>query len=136
MPAGSKLLSRPLRLSRIHRIQQGRDFARLKARGRRLVNGCVVVNCLPSGETSLSRLGVITSRKVGNAVVRSRARRLLREAWRRHQHDFTQPQEIVLVARPSIAGMKLVDVERDYLQALRRGGVLKANESGPTTGQA
>jgi RNase P protein component len=51
-------------------------------------------------------LGVVTSKKIGGAVQRSRARRLLRESFRQHQHEFAQPVELVLVARNSIAGKK------------------------------
>ncbi len=68
------------------------------------------------------RLGVVTSRKIGGAVVRSRARRLLRESFRQHQHEFAQPVELVLVARNSIAGKKFAEVEKDFLAALNRAG--------------
>ena len=126
MLTGSQPSSLSLRFPRICRIKQGRDFARLKAQGRRLVNGCLILNCLPAGENTLGRLGVVTSRKVGGSVVRSRARRLMREVWRRNQHAFTQPLELVLVARASIVGKPLASVERDFLGALRRAGFLKS----------
>lgn len=81
---------------------------------------------LPEGGSS--RLGVVTAGRIGNAVVRSRARRLLREAFRIHQHEFTQPVDLVLVARPSIAEKAFGGVERDFLTTLRKAGLLKANE--------
>lgn len=136
MPPGPTSAPPALRLPRACRIKQGRDFARLKNQGRRLACGCLILNCLPATEETGPRLGVITSRKVGNSVHRSRARRLLREAWRRHQHDFKQPLEVVLVARPSIAGMAFAEVEHDFLTALRRAGMLPANEPGPTAPHA
>jgi ribonuclease P protein component len=68
---------------------------------------------------------VITARKVGGAVARTRARRLLREAFRLHQLELAQPVDLVLVAQPSIAGKGFVEVERDYLAALRRARLLK-----------
>ena len=80
---------------------------------------------LPAG--SRSRLGVITTRKLGKAPVRSRARRLLRESFRLHQGELREPVAIVLVARNSILGRKLAEVERDYLACLRQGSLLKAN---------
>ena len=108
---------RPLRLRREQRILQSRDFLRAKNSGQRLAVGCLALNWMDAANT---RLGVITSRKIGSAVVRTRARRLLREAFRLHQHELTRPAEVVLVARLSIVGKLFADVERDYLTALRR----------------
>jgi ribonuclease P protein component len=118
--------SRPrLRLPRAMRIRASRDFGALKVQGRRLAVGCLLANwkTLPSGATS--RVGVVTSRRVGSAVVRNRARRLLREAFRLHQADLAVPVEAVLVARPSIAGQPLAVVKRDYLEWLRRAALLR-----------
>jgi ribonuclease P protein component len=106
------------------RIKQGRDFSRVRQEGKRLVHGCLIANWrLLPGDTT-PRLGVVTSGKIGNAVVRNRARRLLREAFRRHQHDFNQPIDLVLVARNSIAGKEFVEVEKDFLTTLRKAGLL------------
>ena len=70
-------------------------------------------------------MGVITSGKIGGAVIRSRARRLLRESFRLHQTELNQPLDLVLVARPSIVGKRFADVERDFLTTLRKAGLLK-----------
>ena len=107
------------------RLKQGRDFARVRREGERSVNGCVIANWrrLPPGMGS--RLGVITAGKIGGAVVRNRARRLLRESFRLHQHDLAQSVEVVLVARPSIVGKDFSDVERDFLTIFRKAGLLK-----------
>ena len=128
------MLTQPaLRLARSSRIKQGRDFLRLKTQGRRLVCGCLIMNWLSGHAATPRRLGVITSRKVGPAVDRSRARRLLREAWRKNQHSLAPALELVLVARPSIAHKKLAEVERDFRAALQRAGLLKINEPRPTS---
>ena len=115
-----------LRLGRSMRIKQGRDFARVKREGRRMVCGCFIANwqTLPPG--SATRLGVITSKAIGNAVVRVRARRLLRETFRRHQHDFAQPVDFVLVAQKQIVGKKLPDVETAFVTMLQKARLLKA----------
>jgi len=114
-----------LQLGRPARLPQSRDFARVRQQGRRLTLGCLIANWNPLPDGSTPRLGVVTSKKIGGAVVRNRARRLLRESFRLHQHEFTQPVEIVLVARNSIAGKSFADVEKDYLAALRRASLLK-----------
>jgi ribonuclease P protein component len=114
-----------LGFSRAARIKQGRDFAKARQEGERLAIGCLIANWrkLPSG--SGSRLGVITAGKIGNAAIRSRARRLLRESFRLHQNELAQPVDLVLVARPSIVGKAFAEVERDFLTTLRKSGLLK-----------
>lgn len=114
-----------LRFGRTARIKQGRDFKRIRDQGERLAIGCLVANWrqLPSG--AKSRLGVISAGKIGGAVVRNRARRLLRECFRLHQNDFRSQIELVLVARPSIARKRFGDVEKDFLTTLRKAGLLR-----------
>ena len=86
------------------RLKQSRDFARLKRQGRRLACGCFIANwqTLPPG--AAMRLGVVTARRLwqrpGSRA--QRARRLLRETFRLHQHDFAQPLDLVLVAQKPI----------------------------------
>lgn len=114
-----------LRLGRAERLKARRDFGLVRREGERLVNGCLIANWrrLPGGSTS--RVGVVTSAKLGNAVVRSRARRLLRESFRLHQHELNQPVDLVLVARRSVIEKGLAGVEKDFLTTLRKAGLLK-----------
>jgi ribonuclease P protein component len=114
-----------LRFRRSNRIKLGRDFLRIKTQGERAVCGCLIANWMRLAENAPVRLGIVTSKKIGNAVARSRARRLMRETFRLHQHDFIQPVDLVLVARQSIVNNSRNEVEKDFLQALRRGGLLK-----------
>lgn len=117
----------PLRFTRAMHIKHGRDFALARQEGERAVRGCLVANWrrLPPG--SPPRLGIVTSRKIGNAVVRNRARRLLRETFRLHQHDLAHPVDLVLVARASITGKRRAEVEKDLLSTLAKAGLLHQN---------
>jgi ribonuclease P protein component len=76
-----------LRLSRLSRLAQNRDFSRVRQTGQRLVLGCLIANWNRLPEGMPPKLGVVTSKKIGGAVERSRARRLLRESFRLHQHE-------------------------------------------------
>jgi ribonuclease P protein component len=106
-------------------MKLGRDFARARQEGQRMVNGCLIANWRLSPAGVMPRLGLVVSKRVGGAVLRNRARRLLREAYRLHQHDLTQVVDLVLVARPSIAGKGFAEVERDFLITLRRARLSK-----------
>ena len=113
-----------LKFGRAMRIKQGRDFSRVRQEGQRLVHGCLIANWRKLPADSTHRLGVVTSGKIGNAVIRNRARRLLREAFRLHQFDFTHQVDLVLVARASIVGKAFADVEKDFLTTVRKAGLL------------
>ena len=114
-----------LRLRRSSRLAQNRDFARVRQSGQRLVLGCLIANWNRLPEGAPPKLGVVTSKKIGGAIERSRARRLLRESFRLHQHELAEPVELVLVARNSIAGKNFAGVEKDFLAVLRRASLLK-----------
>jgi len=114
-----------LRLGRSSRLAQNRDFMRIRQRGERLTLGCLIANWSKLPEGAAPKLGVVTSKKIGGAPARSRARRLLRESFRQHQHEFASPVEIVLVARNSIVQKNFAGVEKDYLAALRRARLVK-----------
>ena len=114
-----------LRLGRASRLKQSRDFGRIRREGVRLAQGCLIANWQRSPAGAASRLGVITPGRIGGAVARNRARRLLRESFRLHQLELLEPLDLVLVARPSIAGKGFAEVEKDFLTTLRKAGLLK-----------
>lgn len=117
--------SQRLGFGRAMRIKHGRDFLRVRTQGGRLVLGCLVANWRPLPPGSPSRLGLVAGGKIGGAVIRNRARRLLRESFRLHQRELAGPVDLVLVARPSIVGKDFAVVERDFLAVLRKARLLK-----------
>ncbi len=106
-------------------LKHSSDFKRLRENGNRLVCERFVFNWLPLSEGSQSKIGVVTSRRLGSSVTRNRARRLLREVCRLHQYDLAKPAEIVLVARSGIKGSKFSNVERDFLELIHKAGLLR-----------
>lgn len=119
------LEARRLRHSRANRLRESRAFAELRQEGLREARGCLVANWKLAPGQSVSRLGVIASRRIGSAVVRNRAKRLLREVFRRRQHELITPVDLVLVARSSIVGCACSQVEKDLVGLLRRARMLR-----------
>jgi ribonuclease P protein component len=115
-------------LPRAKRLQRTGEFAQVRRDGRRVVKGCLIANWAALAPGTGPRLGVIASRAVGDAVARNRARRLLREVFRLHQHELPGPVALVLIARPSLPSRGFAAVERDFLAALREGQLLHGAE--------
>jgi ribonuclease P protein component len=66
------------------------------------------------------RLGVVASRKVGDAVSRNRAKRLLREAFRQNKPRRGVSADLVLVARRAIVDASVAEVEASFSRAVGR----------------
>ncbi len=79
-------------------------------------------------DTSL-RLGVVASRRVGGAVQRNRAKRLLREAWRLNRHRFAGGVDVILSARSDIVRVALDDVVKELLYLGSKTGLLARKEA-------
>ncbi|MGV3772187.1 MAG: ribonuclease P protein component [Verrucomicrobiales bacterium] len=111
--------SKRLRFPQAARIKETWEFEKNRAEGSRFVMGAMIANWRVNPQQQQPRLGVITSKKVGGAVMRSRVRRLLREVFRLHQHEII-PVDLILIARPSIANKSMAEVEKNYLALLKQ----------------
>ena len=106
------------------RIQASSDFRNHKEKGERLAKGCLLANWQLLPSDSFTRLGVVTSRHLGKAVIRNRARRLMRECFRLHKKEFLSEVDLILVARKSIAKKNFFDVEKDFIALLKKCNLL------------
>ena len=116
MPAG-------LTLPKSERLQRGYQFRGAYERGRKYVGRFVVLYTLEDPAAGRA-LGVVTSRKIGNAVMRNRARRLLRESYRLNKQKLRTNLQMVMVARNSINGKRRQEVEADVLRLFSTAGLL------------
>lgn len=106
------------------RLRSSRRIGEVFSRGRRFVHGTVAVHALETGADEL-RATAVASRGIGTAVVRNRAKRLLREAAR--TVAWRDGLDLVLVARRSIVGVDCATVASDLAAAARAGDLLDAD---------
>jgi len=82
--------------SREFRIRKAPDFRRIYRFGNKISGSFYTAFFLPS-QSSVSRLGVVVSKRVGNAVVRNRQKRIVREAFRVKKQEFHFLWDLVVV---------------------------------------
>jgi ribonuclease P protein component len=99
------------------KIRRGSEFKRVLSKGKKRGNRYFTLHFLP-GEESRTRLGIIASKRTGNAVSRNRAKRLLREVFRRLYPELPACTDFVAVARRSIASAEMKEVEKVFLDAI------------------
>ena len=74
-----------------------------------------------AGATAVPRLGVVASRaSVGGAVERNRAKRRLREVYRRHQELVPAGLDLILTARAAVLRLEFSELERRFVDACHR----------------
>lgn len=94
-------------------LNQNRDFLKLYQRGKKIVSPYAVIY-VRKNRRNYNRLGITVGKKVGCAVKRSRARRVIRQAYRETEHLMPTGMDLVIVALPSIVGIRSTQL-RDYL---------------------
>ena len=105
-------------------ICRNNDFRRIYARGKSYVSPLVVVYALKN-RTKNVRVGITTSKKIGNAVQRNRSRRVIREAFRALAPRVRPGFDLVLVARGKTPYVKSTDVRRQLERQLQAAGLLR-----------
>jgi ribonuclease P protein component len=90
-------------LRRERRIHRAEEYASLRRNGRSVHGRMMTLNCARNS-LPFNRYGIIVSKRVGMAVTRNRARRLLREAVRALDAELSSGFDIVLIARPALKG--------------------------------
>lgn len=98
------------------RLRRPGEFRHVWSAGRSWAHSLFILWALPN-DLDCVRVGITASRKVGNAVARNRARRLLREAARHLYGRMVTGWDVVLVARPALIAHKEPQVE-DALQRM------------------
>ena len=99
------------------------EFRRAYSKGRNYVSPVVVAYVLKNRCHSV-RVGITTSKKVGNAVQRNRARRVIRESFREISPLVRQGYDLVFVARGRTPFVKSTEVRQHMLRQLESAGVL------------
>jgi ribonuclease P protein component len=106
-------------------LKSNPDFRRLYNRGKAITDPALVIY-YSNNRAGICRIGITTSKKIGNAVERNHSRRLLREAFRSVCPSVKPQYDIVIVARSKTKYVKSTRLAEIMMNIFEREGMLIA----------
>ena len=106
-----------------HCLRQRREFLAVHADGYRVSCGPFIFQCLPArrvegrSEADPCRLGLVASRKVGNAVARNLGKRRFRALFHRHVALLPPGSDLVIILRSGVSERPFSELEQRFLKA-------------------
>ncbi len=108
-------------------LKLNKDFKRVYGRGKAYVHP-VLVTYVTKNRLCYPRIGITAGKKLGNAVTRNRAKRVILAAWYGCRHRVCTGVDIVFVARSATARVKSTKVSQVLLSQLSAAGLLNGTQ--------
>ena len=105
-------------------LKKNTDFKKVYAKGSSLANHYLVL-FYKKNEFPYNRVGFSASKKVGKSVVRNRARRLMKESFRKYDLTLVVGYDLVFIARVNIKDASFNEVNKAMFSILKRSKLLK-----------
>lgn len=119
-------------MNSIVKIKENRDFRRAYHRGKSFVSPTVAVY-INKNRTGEVRLGITAGKKIGNAVCRNRAKRVIYAAFRDCLEKIAPGYDFVIVARTRILSVKSTQVAKELDKIISSAAFCKRNELNENT---
>lgn len=107
------------RFDKSQRVRRRGEFKRVFDTGARVSSRYFTV-LVAINDANATRLGIVASRKLGDAVRRNRAKRLIRDVFRRLEKDQSPDLDVIVIPRRELFDAPFTDLERDFRAAWRR----------------
>ena len=109
-------------MRRAGRLRSGGDFRRVRREGRARAAGAFISLAAPrpAGPEGESRVGIVTSKRVGDAVTRNRIKRRIRERMRLRYGQVRTGWDIVIIVRAPLVDLDTVALDQALGSLLRR----------------
>ncbi|MEO6053806.1 MAG: ribonuclease P protein component [Chthoniobacterales bacterium] len=107
------------------RLRKRIEFERVRRDGTDSTGRAMRLAVFKTSQNEAARVGIITSRRVGSAVVRSRVRRKLREICRLHRQEIHEGLWLVIVVRSAAARASYAELQSEWMRLAQRLNIFK-----------
>lgn len=107
----------------VYRLKKNKEFRKVYSLGRSFADRRIIIY-LHKNAKEESRFGFTVSKKVGNAVIRNKVRRKLKEICRLNRSKIKKGFDVIVIARPAAAGEKYLDFEKSFIWLIKKSGLL------------
>ncbi len=118
--------------NKVQTLKENHLFSKLYSRGKSVSSKTLAVYSMKNFAANGTRVGITVSKNRGNAVVRNRTKRKIREAYRA-MHPFVKENFlIVIVARQACVTASVADITEDLYKLLNKAALLRAQNGNCT----
>jgi ribonuclease P protein component len=110
------------------RLTKRRDFKEVYEHGKSVATRGLVLYYF-ANSSNLTKTGFVAGKKVGNAVIRNRVKRLLREVFRIHKDEIKSGLDLIFIARLPFAKYDYYQAAAEMKRILQRSGLLLVKKS-------
>ncbi|KRM19528.1 MAG: ribonuclease P protein component [Coriobacteriales bacterium] len=107
-----------------YRVKKEAEFQTVFTQGKSSANRQFVIYMLEKPDQAHFRVGISVGKKIGNAVARNWVKRRIRQSLTELKPQLKQDCDFLVIARPAVANMSMVDVKEHLVHALRLAKVL------------
>lgn len=111
------------KLSKQGMLHKNKSFQAVYRSGKSYANKMVVLYVLPNN-SNVRRIGFAAGKRLGNAVVRNRVKRLLRDSYRLNQSKLMSGMDLILVGRQAAVNSNRMAVEKAFLHLCDKAKIL------------
>ncbi len=115
-----------------NRLKKNEDFQKVFKKGKSMANRQYVLYVLHQPEAKEFRVGLSVSKKIGNAVVRNRVKRLIRQVIQEERDLLKQENDYIIIARKPAAELSYEETKKSLQHLFRKSFVYRKKTNQPS----
>ncbi|MBC1475058.1 ribonuclease P protein component [Listeria grandensis] len=115
-------------MKKAYRIKKDDEFQRVFKKGKSFANRQFVVYIFKREDLTHFRIGLSVSKKIGNAVVRNRIKRCIRQTFHELNEQVAPGYDYIIIARKPAANMDFHEIKKSLMHVLKLSRVLKQDQ--------